>query len=182
MRVDGHGVVRADALVALFEDLEQQAQGLALRERDGAVEDLAAAQYAEVDLISRLHASAGTTLGFQLPGSIRLCGRIDRVGADFCVLADDFGGWLVRVAAVSRIEGLSGRAVVAPARPLLARLTLSSMLRRLAVERAACVVQLSDTRLEGRVVRVGRDFFELAGQGRTEVVPVSATSALRVNR
>lgn len=179
MPVDGREVERADALVALFEDLEQQAQGLALRERDEAVQDLASAHYAEVDLISRLHASVGATLTLQLPGSVRLRGRIDRVGADFCVLVDDVGGWLVRVAAVTRVEGLSGRAVVAPARPVLARLTFASMLRRLSGEQTSCVVQLLDARLEGRVARVGRDFFELAIGDRVIVVATSAVSALR---
>ena len=49
-------------LLAVFDDLEQQAEGLALAERDAAVEELSRAGYAEVELAARLHAATGNEL------------------------------------------------------------------------------------------------------------------------
>ena len=46
-------------LLDLFEDLEHQAEGLALTDRDAEVAELARSEYAEIDLAARVHASVG---------------------------------------------------------------------------------------------------------------------------
>ena len=56
----------------LFDDLEQQAEGLALTERDALVAEQSRAEYAQVDLTARLHASRGTRLVLQVSGVGRL--------------------------------------------------------------------------------------------------------------
>ena len=55
----------------LFDDLEQQAEGLALAERDARVAERCRAEYAEVDLVARLHASVGTPVQVEVRGRRR---------------------------------------------------------------------------------------------------------------
>ncbi len=60
------------SMVALFEDLEQQAAGLRLAERDAEVAELTLAEYSRISLGARLHASLGHDLrltpGRRAPG------------------------------------------------------------------------------------------------------------------
>lgn len=177
----GQRATGAGDLVALFEDLEQQADGLRLRERDGEVVALEAAEYAEVDLVSRLHGSVGGAIAVHLADALLVRGRLDRVGADFCLVgAGHQGSWVVPVAAVHWVEGLAERAVVEEARPVLARLRLTSVLRRLADGRAPVTVHLAGgQRLEGRIGRVGRDFVEMAGSAQVCAVALGTLTAVR---
>ena len=61
MRWDEH-------LDGLLDDLEQQAEGLALAERDALVAEQRRAEYAAVDLSGRLHASVGDALRLDVRG------------------------------------------------------------------------------------------------------------------
>ena len=45
------------SMFALFDDLEQQAEGMHLADRDADVADLSLAEYARVNLAARLHAA-----------------------------------------------------------------------------------------------------------------------------
>jgi hypothetical protein len=168
----------------VVEDLEQQAAGLHLRDRDDEVDQLGQAEYAEVDLVARLHGSVAATVSLALLDGLRVEGRLASAGADFVVVEDDHSSWLVRAAAIARSTGLTGRAVSEPARHVLARLRLSSMLRRLADDGLGVRVHLvGGDRLEGLVGRVGRDFFELHVPGRhVEVVGTGALTAVRAAR
>src|SRR4051794_10210086 len=58
-----------ERLLDLFDDLEQQAEGLALIGRDAEVAELSRAEYAQVDLADRLHASEGRSVRFGVNGS-----------------------------------------------------------------------------------------------------------------
>jgi hypothetical protein len=180
----------ADVLV----DLEQQADGLALERRDAEVAELARAEYAQVDLIARLHASVGDQVVIGLPGvrqdgrEPRLEGRLRRVGAGWCLLDDGRSEWLLRVAALVVLEGLAVRGAALEGRPLTARLGLGSALRRVAETRAEAVVHLCDGRLlVGTLARVGADFLDLRSVGeqgapavaRSTTVPFSALAAVR---
>lgn len=168
----------------IFEDLEQQAQGLELTERDTEVAELGSAEYSSVDLLSRLHGSVGRPLVVRLPHGVRVCGLLTRVGQDFCILEDDHAIWLVQPCSCLALDGLSRRAVIEAARTAVSRLTLRSVLRRLAAEATGCTVHLVDGgRLEGSAGRVGADFFELNGPSAGGVaVPFSAMVAVRVRR
>jgi len=53
---------RPDPVLGMLDDLELQAEGLHLAERAVEVDELSTAQYAEVELVARLHASVGSTV------------------------------------------------------------------------------------------------------------------------
>jgi hypothetical protein len=169
----------------LFDDLEQQAEGLALAERDAAVAELGRAEYAEVELLSRLHASVGHLVQLHVRGPGTLRGNLRRVGAGWCMLSAEppaTAETVVSTAALLSARGLSPRAVPDAARGPLARLGLGSVLRRMAEEPEDVVLALLDGEARrGLLRRVGSDFVELAGaDGGTEVVPFSALAAVRV--
>ena len=168
----------------LFDDLEQQAEGLALAERDAAVAELGRAEYAEVELLSRLHASVGHLVQLHVQGLGPLRGNLRRVGAGWCMLATEPPATtetVVSTPALLSARGLSPRAVPEAARGPLARLGLGSVLRRMAEEPEDVVLALRDGEARrGLLRRVGADFVELAGaDGSTEVVPFSAVAAVR---
>lgn len=171
------------ALAALFDDLEQQAEGLALAQRDEEVRDRLADEYAEVDLLSRLHASVGREVSVSVAGW-PVSGIVARVGSDWCLLHRT--GWgeaavetLVHLRAVSTWRGLSEGAQPATARSVLARLPLTSCLRRLAEAGGRHTVRLTDgSTRTGRVGRVGADFLELEADGPTVALPLGATACV----
>lgn len=172
-----------DAVVALFDDLEQQAEGLQLLERDAEVAELSQAEYSRIALVARLHASVGGIVHVRLLGGCPVGGRLSRVGQDWLLVVHQGSEWVVRTSAVASFSGLSPRAAPAESWSVLDRLSFRSVLRRVAADAEPVLVHLlDDHRLEGRVGRVGADFFELhAGPGaaRDEVVPIGAVGALQ---
>ncbi len=151
-----------EQLLGFFEDLEQQAEGLALAERDAEVAERGRAEYAQVALSSRLHASPGRRLTLGVPGCGPLTGTLSRVGRDWCLL--DTGGceWVVRLAAVTHLRGLADRGVPESAQPLGGRLGVGSAFRGLAESRTTVAVHAVDgTTYRGLLRRVGADFVEL---------------------
>lgn len=167
---------------ALLEDLEQQAQGLALVERDVEVGELSVAEYAQVSLAERLHASRGARLRLQLLGGLQVAGTLVRAGEDWALVVDGPGEWLVRHEAVRTIAGVSARADHAATWSAVDRLSLRGLLRRLAAEAQGCAVHFVDgERSEGLIGRVGRDFFELVtdSSAGTLVAPVCTVAALQ---
>jgi hypothetical protein len=172
------------ALLSLFDDLEQQAQGLALAQRDGEVLERLRDEYAEVDLLSRWHASVGREVVVSARGAGDLQGVLGRVGADWCLL--ERTGWgpagarvLVQLPLVTSVRGLADSAQPAAARPVLARLRLTACLRRLAESGETHTLRLADgTVRTGCLGRVGSDFVEVWGEGATVVVPLRATSCV----
>ncbi len=187
-----------EMLLGLFEDLEQQAEGLALSERDLEVAELSRAEYAQVTLQDRLHASTERTVTLGVAGVGTVVGVLARVGADWCLVATDGEArpgpaqeWILRLDAVQRAAGLSERALDEASRPLSARLGLGSALRGVAAERSEVRAHLRDGAvLRGQVGRVGADFLEISvgdgaawdadrGRHRRELVPFRALAALR---
>lgn len=173
-----------ESMFAVFDDLEQQAAGLELVERDIEVEDLGVAEYARVSLAARLHASVGTSLRLRLLGGHQVAGRLARVGQDWLLLVDRAAEWIVRYDGIVTATGLSARADHEDTWSVVDRLTLRSVLRRLSSVSEQCQVHFADDhRLQGRVGRVGRDFFELhVGEGAdrsVQVVPVASVAALQ---
>lgn len=172
-----------DRLLALFDDLEQQAEGLALAERDAEVAERGRAEYAQVDLAGRLQASVGTRLVLGVAGVGSLEGSLRRVGRDWCLVEAGSQEWLVRLSALSNVRGLSVRAVPEPARPVASRLGLGSALRRVAEDRREVVLHRADgTPMRGGVLRVGADFVELAGSAGATVDVVAFEHLAAVRR
>lgn len=175
-----------ERLLDLFEDLEQQAEGAALAARDAEVAELARAEYSEVDLDSRWHASVGREIQVAAVHGLVVRGRVARVGDGWCLVARSSDGaegdreWILALRAVVAVRGLSPQARTEPLRPVTGRLGLGSALRGIAEERAAVTVVRGDgTHRRGRLGRVGRDFVELqADDGATEAVPFSAVVAV----
>lgn len=177
------------ALLDVFEDLEQQASGLRLADRDAEVADLAAAAYAEVGLPERVHASWGASVVVRSLGGLVLTGTLLRSGGDWLLVEAGGASWLVPLAGVVSVAGLSARADDATSWSVTDRLTLRSLVRRTAETDPRCRLHLTDgTTTSGAVLRVGRDFLELAagdpGPGDRRrpagtVVPLTAVAALR---
>ena len=182
---------REGSLHGLFEDLEQQAEGLHLAERDAEVTDRSRAEYAQVTLTARMHASVGRNLSLRVQGIGRLEGLLVRVGSDWCLLRTETTGqeWVVRLDAFVEVRGLSPRAVSEPARSVLARLGLGSALRHVAESGSVVVLDCVDgSQRRGTLVRVGADFVELAGGTPHRasdpggcVLPFAALAAIRAS-
>jgi hypothetical protein len=183
-------VLWEERLLAMFEDLEQQAEGLALSARDAEVAELGRAEYAQVELAARLHGSAGDRVGLAVTGVGVLEATLARVGPDWCLVDDGAHEWLLRLPAVTRVRGLGERAVDARHRSIGARLSFGSVLRGVADEGVPVLVYLLDGgTLRGAVRRVGADFLEVreraedawgdAAPARLEVVAFSAVAAVR---
>lgn len=168
-------------LFDLFDDLEQQAEGLSRTERDAEVAELAVAGYSEVAFGARVHASVDADVELSLAGGESVRGRLARAGADWCLVetAAPVGECLVRLAAVRAARGLSTRAVPEPSRKVSAKLGWGAMLRSLAEDRLPLrALGLDGHRRQGVVRRVGADFFELADETGTWVLPFDGVAAL----
>jgi len=178
-----------DKLLDLFEDLEQQAAGLHLAERDAEIADRSRAEYAGVTLASRLHGSLGAVVTLDVIGVGVVEGTLLRVGADWCLVRSSPAGheWIVVLAGVKRAGGLSARAVNELARPVVARLGLGSALRGVADTQTVILVHhLDGTQSRGRLARVGADFVELVSAdgdrpitGQADVLSFDSLAAVR---
>jgi hypothetical protein len=173
-----------ESMFAVFDDLEQQAAGLHLAERDAEVADLSLAEYSRITLGARLHASLDRELRVRLVGGDVLSGRLARVGVGWLLLVGSAAEWIVRHEGVATVSGLSVRADTEEAWPVTDRLSLRAVLRGLSAAGGPCLVHfLDDHRVGGTVGRVGSDFFELhVGEGADrdpQVVPVTSVAALQ---
>lgn len=169
-----------ERLLAVFDDLEQQAEGLALGARDAEVAELGRSEYAGVDLAARLHGAPGSRVRLVVDGIGRLDGRVARAGSDWLLLEADPHEWLLRFAALTEVRGLGERAVDERHRAATARLGLGSALRGVAEERDPVLVHRRDgTVLRGTPRRVGADFVELAEESGVVVLPFGALAGVR---
>jgi hypothetical protein len=168
-------------LQALFDDLEQQAAGLSLAERDAEVAELRRAEYAGVDLAARLRASVGARLLVDVLGVGPVEGELHRVGLGWLLIGAT-QDWIVTASALGSARGLLDRVAPAGGQPVQDRLGIGSVLRQLSGARCEVVVHRTDGRsTRGTLGRVGADFVEvLAGEsGHLEVLPFTAVAAVR---
>jgi hypothetical protein len=177
-----------DDLGDLFEDLEQQAMGMHLAERDAELADRARGEYASVGFTSRVHASVGQQVALTLRGGELVEGTLAQAGADWCTVAGSGSmPWLVRLDAVAGASGMSSRALPEAARPALARLGFGAALHRLAEEAPEVLLHLDGgPPLRARVLRIGADFVEAeraggvpGAPGRSVLVPFAALQMVR---
>ena len=173
-----------ERLLEVFDDLEQQAEGLALLARDAEAGDRARDLYSEVDVASRLHASVGSTVELLLPGAGAVRGRLLRVARGWCLVEpDDVVGQevIVNLTGLLSARGLTTRSVPEGARAVTSRLGIASALRHLALDQdPVAVTRLDGGVRRGRLGRVGADFLELVGEsGVTDVLPTAAVCLVR---
>ena len=178
------GTTWEERLLEVFDDLEQQALGLALAARDAEVAERARDHYSEVDLSSRLHASVGSSVELVVPGVGVVRGRLLRVARGWCLVepADAPGREeILNLAGLQSARGLTHRAAPEPVRGLTSRLGIASALRGVASEQEPVVVVRSDGEVRrGRLGRVGADFVELVAEtGAVEVLPMAAVAVVR---
>ncbi len=167
---------------ALLDDLEAQAAAAYDADRVVELADRSRAEYQQVTLASRWMASTGCKVSAELRGVGQVDGVLDRVAAQWCVLRGPAQDWVVRLAAVVAVTGLSPRSLPEVAWSPLSRLGIGSPLRRLAAAGERCVLHTeSGRRLDGVPGRVGADFVEVAvGEDRRiSVVPFATLSAVQ---
>ena len=183
MRWQGGPERDADDVQDLLDDLEMQADGLHLADRAVEVEELSTAQYAEVELVARVHASVGAQVRLSTVDGVDVHGELSRAGSDWMLVDDGFGGAaFVALRGIVVAVGLAPGSVPEAARSLTARLSLRSVLRGLAADHEPCTLHLAGGRtLHGRLCRVGADFLELdqAEAGEAVTVPLSAVTVVR---
>jgi hypothetical protein len=146
------------------------------------VHELTVAQYAEIALVGRVHASVGRPVRVGTAEGLDLHGRLADAGSDWLSVEEDAGTSFVPLAGVAMIVGLADSSLPDAARPLAARLSLRAVLRGLAAEEQACVLHLRGGRtLRGVPARVGADFVELALPESVDpvAVPLAALGVVR---
>jgi hypothetical protein len=169
-----------DDLFALFDDLEGRAEALYDSEREAELADRSRTEYRQVSLASRLMASAGSDLSFDVAGVGLVAGRLGRVGEGWCLVSGDAQDWIVVIAAVSAVRGAAERAVPEVAWSPIAKLGLGSALRRLSDSGERCVLRLRDgTSRDGMLRRVGQDFVEVLSADRVVLVPFAQLAAVQ---
>ena len=165
----------------LFADLESQADALVGAELEAELAERTRLETARLRLVDRLRAAEGHPIEARCAGAGPVHGRLDRVGADWLLLAETpEREALLPLASVLTIAGL-GRWSGAPAGEgtVAARLGLRSALRGIARDRAPVQVVLADgSTVAGTVDRVGADFLELAEHAPGE--PRRAAAVMRV--
>ena len=88
--------------------------------------------------------------------------------------------WVVRLAAVTGVEGTSERSVPEVAWSPVSRLGIGSALRRLADAGAPCLHGVDGSIRDGRLSRVGSDFVEAeVGEGRVVLLASDAIAAVQ---
>lgn len=172
-------------LFEVLADLEAEAGTLHHLERVAEVADRSRAEYRAVLLEARLMASVGSPVVLRVAGVGHLSGVLDRVGDQWCHVVGPGARWVVALPAVTTASGVSGRALPRVGWSRLDVVGIGQPLRSLAEAGSWCTVHLLDGGVvEGRVLRVGGDFLELAGaSGRpvTEhvLVHLAALGAVR---
>ncbi len=166
----------------VFEDLEQQAAGMEMAERDAELADRVRGEYAAVTLADRVHASLGREVSLVLLGGETVAGLLADAGRDWCAVTPGHGRtWLVRLAAVAQAGGLSRRSLPEAARPVVARRGFGSAVHALAEESGDVLVHAATgSPVRGRVARIGSDFLEVEpAQDRVGVSVLVSTEQVR---
>jgi len=147
----------------LFEDLEAQADSWQRLEREAEVAERTRSEVGQLTLLNRLRSNESGEVTLRLLGGSALTGTLTRLGRDWLLLQCP-QEVVVPVAAVATAADLPLRSVDAGGvSPVASRLTLSSVLRALAMDRARVVVALRDrSTVSGVPDRVGADFVDLA--------------------
>lgn len=163
---EGPGVATGGAPMrwaALVDDLGSLAAAWDRRDREFELADRTRGERARLELVNRLRRRRGEPVELAVIGAGRVCGEISRIGSDWILL----GGAVevvVPLGAVLTATDLAWGSVHQEGIDLVAsRLSLGSVVRALASDRARVTVTLVDgSVLTGTPDSVGADFFDLA--------------------
>jgi hypothetical protein len=161
----------------LFDDLEGQAESLERVEREAEVADRTRSELGQITLISRLRSNEGRGVSLRLTGGASFSGTIVRLGADWMLLSCP-GEVVVPLTGVATVANLPWSSM-SPygVEAVTSRLTLSSVFRAMAVDRARITIALCDqSTVSGTPDRVGRDFVDVAVHHGDEAPRTSAIS------
>jgi hypothetical protein len=174
---------------ALFEDLEAQAEVLALAERAAEVDERARVEIGRLALADRVAAACGHRVRVRCGRELSLDGSIRAGGADWMLIEDVTGREaIVPLAAVRTIAGLPRFA--ATDERVAFRLSVRHVLRAVARDRRGVHVHLVDgSAVSGTLDRVTADHLDVAVHAAGEqrrasavrdmmVVPLSAVAAV----
>jgi len=185
--------VQPDRWDQLFEDLEARAGEYEAADFDAEVAERARGGVGQVRLVDRLRGAIAHPVEVRVVHGVVLRGRLDAVGADWLLLAEEPGrAALVPLTAVLSVAGLGAQSAAPGSEGRVgARLDLRYALRGLARERNQVQVVLADgSTVAGTIDRVGADFVEIAehAQGeprraaavrRVRTVPLAGLAAVR---
>jgi hypothetical protein len=165
----------------LFADLEALADATERAAFDADLADRARSERAGLHLTDRLraHVDDRDAIGFWLSDGTRLTARVLDVGRDWLLL-DDGVAVVVPLGALVGVDGLTRAAAGEPG-PLVRRVGLTVVLRRLARDRAMVRVGTVDrSSVVGTVDRVGADHLDLALHAQDEFRRSRTVRAVRV--
>ncbi|KQY56253.1 hypothetical protein [Nocardioides sp. Root140] len=172
-------------LFAYLDDLEGEAGAVFDAERQIEVADRARAEYSSVDAAGRLMASVGSDVALRVTGLGALRGRLVRVATGWCLVESGQQEWIVRLAAISMMQGISPRSVPHDAWPVTAKLGLRSALRRISESQERCGLRMLDgAQYDVVPVRVGADFVEavMGEQRELHLFTFEALAAVHTRR
>lgn len=153
----------------LFADLEGHAEALERADTEGEAAERARYQVGQVRLVNRLRAQVGQVLVTVVldVGAVR--GRLERVGADWLLLATPTDV-VVPMWAVAGVRDLRNDAVHPDGVSVVeSRLTMTSVMRGIARDRSQVRIVLADsTTVHGTPDRVGADAVDLAEHDSAE--------------
>ncbi len=161
----------------LFDDLEGQAEFMERAERDAEVADRTRSEVGQITLLSRLRSNEGRDVSIRLTGGAAMSGNLVRLGADWMLLTCP-REVVVPLHAVAAVVDLPWDSVSPHGvEPIASRLTMSTVFRAMAADRARITVMLADqSTVSGTPDRVGRDFVDLAIHHGDEAPRVAAVS------
>jgi hypothetical protein len=147
----------------LFADLEAQLSALERADDSGEIAERTRGEVAQVLLLNRLRGNIACRLTVSVEGVGELTGQLQRVGADWFLLAST-EEVIVSMSAVVSLVDLPPAAVSSESVDLVgSRLRLTSVLRAVARDRSAVRIMLRQGRVvAGTIDRVGADFIDLA--------------------
>lgn len=161
---------------ALFSDLEAQARASERADIDVAATEMLAAEAATVELTERIAATFQVVVVTRSGEAIE--GQVATVARQWILLSSGASEILIPTASIDHVRGLERLS-----RPLgsvsLQSLSLGSVLRTFARNRFRVGVRSSSTTTHGAVIRVGKDWVELATDQGQVVIPMAAVMWVR---
>ncbi len=179
----------------LFADLEVDALGLDMLERDAEIMDRTRAELASIRLADRFRAAIGVTVSVRVEGADGLRGQVRQVAACWLLLAtSEQVEWLVAWSALLGVTGLPAQASPSRGSQIAERMGWPATWRALARNRDEVhVVRRDGSVVTGVPERAGADFVEIRHLGPDadvrsrrsagrELLPYEAVAALRCQR